>query len=258
MSTKKNETGHAKNVENFQVLMISCIGFGPRYNPTKEHLKLPELSNKFNESQGTLEEINTHLPPYTLAIGRRKKAFMHLHKLATRIEGSVASSDADEATLKDLKTITRKIKGTRAVPTKKNTATNSTHHKPTSPTTNTEETNNNPHYISVSQMSYHSRIEHIDKLIQFLHTIGYNPNEQDLTIGNLKAIHHEMKASSTEVKTITVPLKNARINRNKSLYDPKTGLVARAKAIKQYIKAIFGYNSPEYKAIQKIKFKQRS
>jgi hypothetical protein len=246
MPTKNNETGHAKNVENFQQLMINCVGLGPRYNPTKEHLKLPELANKFNESQGTLHDVNTRLHPYTLAIDRREKVFVNLHKLATRIEGSVASSDASEATLKDLKTITRKIKGTRAIPKKKNTTT-----------TNTQETDNNTNYISVSQMSYDSRIGHMDKLIQFLLTIGYNPNEQDLTIESINAIHDEMKASSTEVKTITVPLKNARINRNKSLYDPITGLVARAKTIKQYIKSVFGYNSPEYKAIHKIKFKQR-
>jgi hypothetical protein len=258
MSSKNSETGHEKNVENFELLIVNCTGFGARYNPKKSSLKLSELSNKLSESQGTLGEVNTYLPPHTLAIDRREKAFLPLQSLSTRIEGSVASSDADEATLKDLKTITRKLKGTRAVAKKKAKAVDPSAEEATSEaSTNGETISDEPNYGSSSQMGYDNRIGHTDKLVKFLITIGHDPNEEDLTVGSVKAIHDEMKASNTEVKTLSVPLKTARNSRDKSIYDPKTGLIARAKAVKEYVKAVFGFNSPEYKAIQKIKFTQK-
>lgn len=37
------ETGHAKNVANFQDLISFCEGYGATYNPSKEALKIPQL-----------------------------------------------------------------------------------------------------------------------------------------------------------------------------------------------------------------------
>ena len=38
-----SETGHAKNVANFQDLISFCEGHGAIYNPSKESLKIPQL-----------------------------------------------------------------------------------------------------------------------------------------------------------------------------------------------------------------------
>ena len=38
-----SETGHAKNIANFQDLISFCQGYGATYNPTKESLKIPQL-----------------------------------------------------------------------------------------------------------------------------------------------------------------------------------------------------------------------
>ena len=38
------ETGHAKNIANFQDLIAFCTGYGATYNPTKTALKLPQLT----------------------------------------------------------------------------------------------------------------------------------------------------------------------------------------------------------------------
>ena len=38
------ETGHAKNVANFQDLIAFVTGYGATYNPTKNALKLPQLT----------------------------------------------------------------------------------------------------------------------------------------------------------------------------------------------------------------------
>jgi hypothetical protein len=38
-----SETGHAKNVANFQDLISFCKGYGIIYNPSKEVLKVVKL-----------------------------------------------------------------------------------------------------------------------------------------------------------------------------------------------------------------------
>jgi hypothetical protein len=39
------ETGHAKNVANFQNLIVFVKAYGTTYNPSKEALKVPQLEN---------------------------------------------------------------------------------------------------------------------------------------------------------------------------------------------------------------------
>jgi len=38
--TSTTETGHAKNVANFESLISICTGYGTAYNASKENLKL--------------------------------------------------------------------------------------------------------------------------------------------------------------------------------------------------------------------------
>lgn len=51
-STKKSvsETGHAKNVANFQDLISFCEGHGATYNPSKESLKVAQLKALYQEA----------------------------------------------------------------------------------------------------------------------------------------------------------------------------------------------------------------
>ena len=63
-----------------------------------------------------------------------------------------------------------------------------------------------------------------------------------------------MLAKNNAVGTEYTNVSNARIVRDKGLYTEKTGLVDTANEVKDYVKSIFGYTSPEYKQISKIKF----
>ena len=58
--------------------------------------------------------------------------------------------------------------------------------------------------------------------------------------------------------TVTIAyaqVSTSRIQRNKTLYDPNTGLVATAAEVKSYVKSLFGPHSPEYAQISGIFFK---
>ena len=49
-----SETGHAKNVANFQDLIEFVTGYGATYNPSKNSLKLPQLISLKASAEGTL------------------------------------------------------------------------------------------------------------------------------------------------------------------------------------------------------------
>ncbi len=38
-----SETGHAKNVANFETLISFCTGYGTTYNPSRDALKVANL-----------------------------------------------------------------------------------------------------------------------------------------------------------------------------------------------------------------------
>ena len=104
-------------------------------------------------------------------------------------------------------------------------------------------------------MSFDSRIENLDKLLQLLRSQpGYKPNETELSIDGLTTLYNNMVAANTAVVNATTPVSNARISRNDHLYNPKTGLVQVASDVKIYIKSVFGAASPQYKQVSKLKF----
>jgi len=113
-----------------------------------------------------------------------------------------------------------------------------------------------PDNISASQQSYDQLIEHFTKLIELLKTpdANYAPNETDLKIATLTAQLAALQAASTNVSTAYTAVSNARLARNKTLYNDKTGLYDITLDVKIYVKSLFGATAPEYKQISKIKF----
>ncbi|HNP67813.1 MAG TPA: hypothetical protein PKH16_07915 [Aequorivita sp.] len=55
--------------------------------------------------------------------------------------------------------------------------------------------------------------------------------------------------------TAYTAVSNARLERNRILYQENTGLVDTALGVKKYIKSVYGAASPEYNQIKGIKFK---
>ena len=109
--------------------------------------------------------------------------------------------------------------------------------------------------ISSSQMSYNSRLDNFDKLIKLLDSVSlYAPNEEDLKITSLTALHNDLNAKNIAVVNAAVPLSNARISRNNVLYKANTGLVDIAADTKTYIKSLYGATSPQFKQVSKLEF----
>lgn len=238
------ETGHAKNVANFEDLISFCTGYGTAYNPSKASIKLPALNTQFTSAKNSLTTINTLLPPSTNAINARDIVFSPLSKLITRITNAVDASSVPKQVVADVKTIARKLQGKRGsdkLPTIVD-----------DPNTPEDESQKS---ISASQMSFDQRIENMDKLIQLLSAqTGYAPNETDLKVTTLTTLLGDMKTKNTAVINALTPLSNARIARNTILYATGTGLVDIAGEVKKYVKSVFGGTSPQYKQVSGLKF----
>ena len=242
--TNTSETGHAKNVTNLESLITSIIALETSYNPSRDSIKLTSLQTLLTASTESLNAVNIAQATYSNAVAARKVAFEPFSKLITRVMNSLKASGASTQVVQSARTIVRKLQGRRA-------SAKITEEEKKALEAEGKEVNQ----ISASQMSFDNRIENFDRLIMLLSSIPlYNPNEEELKVETLKALHNQLKEKNSEVILPIVQLSNSRMTRNKILYSENTGLVDVALDSKTYIKSIFGATSPQYKQISKLRF----
>jgi len=240
-----SETGHAKNVANFDELISFVTGYGTAYNPTKASLCLPELQNLSTRAKNAIDAVNAALPAYTNAVAAREVAFAPLNKLVTRVINALKATDSTEQVDDSARTLVRKIQGRRA-------SAKMTEEEKKAHTAEGKEATE----ISSSQMSYDSRLDNFDKFIKLLSSVAlYVPNEAELTVAALTTLYNDLKIKNSNVVTASTPLSNARISRNNILYKENTGLVDIALDTKSYIKSLFGATSPLFKQASNLEFR---
>lgn len=239
------ETGHAKNVANFDDLISFIPGYGTAYNPSKVSICLAELQTLSALAKKAIESVNAALPAYSNAVAAREVAFVPLNKLCTRVINALKATDTSKSVVDNARTLVRKIQGIRA--SKKQTEEQKK---------SLLEQGIKVVEISSSQMSYDNRLDNLDKLIKLLSSVElYTPNEADLKISSLIVLYNDLKTKNRAVVNAAAPLSNARILRNDILYKDHTGLVDIALDTKSYIKSIYGATNPMYKQISGLAFK---
>jgi hypothetical protein len=239
-----SETGHAKNVANFDELISFIKGYGTDYNPSKASIKLTALQTLSINAKNAIDGLNAALPAYTNAVAAREAAFAPLSKLITRVVNALKATDTTYPVVESAKTFARKIQGTRATPK-----------RPKEEQKSLEAEGKEVVEISSSQMSYDSRLDNFDKLIKLLASVTlYTPNEADLKVTALSTLYNDLKTKNTNVVTATIPLSIARISRNDVLYKDITGLLDIASDVKTYIKSVFGAAGAQYKQVSRLKF----
>lgn len=237
-----NETGHAKNIANFQHLLAFLKAYGSAYNPTKVTLQIPQLEALLTEAESRLAEVMTQNTTYNNKVNERFTVFNGLKSLSTRLVNALQTTSASDQVINDAKGFNRKLQGQRA--TKANTA-------PTAPNAPA------PNTISVSQQSYIQQLQHFAGLITVLKSEpSYAPNETDLQITTLETKQSQLATKNNEVSNAYVSVSNSRIARNNTLYINPESIFATASDIKKYIKSIFGATSPEFAQVKGIEFKK--
>lgn len=236
-----SETGHAKNVANFQDLIEFVTGYGTTYNPSKNSLKLTELISLKATADSSLVDVISKNTNYNNKVNERITAFSGLKSLSTRLVNALQTTDASSETIGNAKTFNRKMQGKKAsasqIPTDPNAP---------APTT-----------ISTSQQSYDQLIQHFAGLTSVLEAeASYTPNESDLQVATLQSKITYLTAKNTAVATAYASISNSRIARNTTLYDTNSGLLETANEVKKYIKSVFGATSPQFAQVKGIEFKK--
>ena len=235
------ETGHNKNVTNFETLIIACTGFGAPYNPSNPSITIPVLATQHLDAKASVKDVKTTETPFNNVEGQRKTIFKPLKPTSTKVLNALKGASAPATVISDAETINRKIQGKRADNTIEEV-----------PTGEAPKDKN-----SVSQQSYDMQIDHFEKLIELADIEPkYNPNEEPLKIVTLNNYKTELETINTAVKTAYIPYKTAMQTRDIKLYAPETGIVDTAKTVKNYVKSVFGATSPQYKQISKLIFRK--
>jgi hypothetical protein len=244
MVTSK-ETGHAKNVANFNNLTTTIIGFGSTYNPARESIKTAALQSVYSAADKAVKDVNDLEPGYAIAINARQIAFKPLGPLITRVANALKAFGTSPETDEQVYSIVRKLRGTRATPRLTDEEKKALESEGKSVTEH-----------SSSQQGFDSQLNNLYRFIQLLGSVPeYAPNEPELKTEALNELYTELDAKNKAVAEAANPLDLARIRRDSMLYKTGTGLVDIAGDAKNYVKSVFGAGSREYKLVSKIQFK---
>jgi hypothetical protein len=239
-----SEKGHGKNAANFEQLTAYTASLGLAYNPSNPLIRHDALQTLLAKANESLNSVNTAISANSGAVAAREAAFGSLNKLITRVCNSYRSCGADPEDAQNLISVAKKLKGIRVSAKlteeeKKELAANGIERK----------------QISAAQTSYDSRLYNFDKFVKLLASNSlYVPNEEELKIASLVALHNDLKAKNTAAMESAARLINARAARNNVMYAGKTGMVDVSLEVKYYLKSLDGAAGPKYKAISKLSF----
>jgi hypothetical protein len=243
------ESGHAKNTANFDHLIALLLTYGTNYTPSSPSLAITNLQTVLTNAQTALTTVKNEYNGWKNATNGREIAFDPLKGLSTRLLNTLVAVGANEQTIKDYKTLNAKVQGSKLTKADAGIIEDPNADAANKTTLPVKKT------VSVSQQSFDNLIEHYDKIIKLLASVpAYNPTETALKVTTLQTILANLKTLNTAAYTSAAKVSNARIARNKILYENPDALIVLAKAVKAYIKGKFGASSPEYGQVSSIKF----
>ena len=239
-----SETGHAKNVANFETTHIILTGLGAGYNTNQPLILLPAVKAKLNAAKSALAAVDAAEAAKKIDVNDRQTEFDGIEKLAVNIKRSVEVEINDETFTRDVLAIIRKFRG----------GGNGTE-TPDDP--NTLNIDESKPAKSTSQRSYDNLVSHFADLIALLQTQpAYNPSDPEMQIAALETKLAAMQAKNNAAKTSTAALGNAQDTRDEILYDPETGVLKLVKLIKTQLALNPGKDSAAYQQINALEFRK--
>ena len=254
--TSQSETGHAKNVATFNSLVSFCQGYGNTYNPGLAAIQLSSLQTLATTAQAALEDCKSKQLDFDHAVDARLMAFAALRPRAQKMMYALRATAATEVTIDGAMVLYRKIQGRRKVAKEEasgasDAGTGSDPAGGHSGDLNAKEQK----YISVSQLSFDNVLANFSALVELLSKVSqYQPNETELKVASLKNYVAELKLANQTVINLYTAWSNLRISRNQLLYGASSGMVVLAGQVKNYVKSIYGLQSPQYKHLIGLQF----
>ncbi|MGE4017530.1 MAG: hypothetical protein AB7E82_14405 [Cyclobacteriaceae bacterium] len=228
-------------MQSFEKLKGICTGLEGAYKPGNGNLQVKALATLMSKAETVMAEVNQAQSRYDIATNERSTGFKHLVKLSAQVCAQLRASGVSRLSLQDALTFSRKIRGgskSRLKSERVNEGSDST---------------SRPAF-RFSQ-SYGSMVNYFAGLVELVEKEPlYTPTEAYLTVAGLKATLARVRALNEAVTVAEVTLSQVRRKRDQVFYEMDGNLYGTAMGVKYYVRSVFGFGSPEYKELVRLKF----
>ena len=231
------DTGHNVNYDNFGQLIQFVIQIGtPPYSPPGTRLPLEQLQALYTACAAAVDDLQEKDELETVARNERRAVFNPVPELGARVNGQLMACGVDEVTLTNFRTFMNELTGRR----KKKIDT----------------TDPSARHISASHTTFPNRIAAWGGIVTLCTgCAGYESEDPSLAPAGLAAVKTQMVTTNTAVQAAKAVSDMSRMHRDEVFYASTTSLVPVALDVKAYIKAMFGYNSPQFRMVNHLKFR---
>ena len=229
-----------KNLQSFGKLRGICTGLGGAYNPGQQHLQVKALTTIQFNAQQLMDKVTAAKTVYDNATNQRERTFKELRSLGSRVCYMLRACGAHPLTLADAYTHNRSLHGWRryAPPVATAEALN-------------EET---PMRRRAAGTDYASMAYHFAKLVETATAEPrYSTTEPTLSKEGLAVKVKELRAMNETVLDATLKLSQVKQQRHALFYEGSNSLVATARNVRHYIRAVFGFRSAPHEEMVKVR-----
>lgn len=231
---------HVKNAESYSRLVDICTGYGGSYNPGRRTLQLDLLIAQKQEAAQALTSVISAKSLYDNEVNLRKQMFDQLPRLVSSIMRTLEASGALPEKLDDARMFARQITGS----VNKN--------RPPVPST---EASAPLSTRSTMQLAYASKADWFAKLVNAVSAEPlYQTNEPHLSVAGLNDKLNQLNALNQRVSAARVVWSSSRIGRNDVLYRQPQSMCNTGRAVKKYVRAVFGHDSEQYAQVKVLRF----
>lgn len=217
------------------MFIATAITLGTRYATNSALCALTNLQSMLSEGNTMISDVAKSETKYKYAVAFRKEAFKPLEAMLTRILAEIVLSGASDATVNQVRTLIRKLRGARAVAKNPNVPVED--------------------YHSVSQQNYDDVVANFERLVLMAaEDPNYAPVVEDITIVAMQNTVISLRGANTDVITAKAELDAARVTRNNFFNAEVTGLVDVFLTAKKVVLSNCGFTSEEYKKVKGLSF----
>lgn len=237
------ESGHNKNVANFETAKIILTAQGAEYAPPQTLITLANLQTHLTAAQGALADTDAKQAAKTIAVDEVQAEFAGLDKYVRNIKNNAAVVLNDPAFTADLQTIVNEF----APPGRKTGLEDD----PLTP----EDESRTPQ--SQSQRSRDNQIAYLADINALLKSReDYVTTDTPYTTEGIDNKIAVLTAKNNAAKATQAALGNSLDARDALLYNNPDCLINRINLIKPYVALKFGKDSAVYQQINALEFRK--
>ena len=229
---------YVKTMQVFGKLKGICTGLGGAYKPGQENLQVKALTTLQFNAQQLMDEVIEAKTAYDNISNKRELAFRSLKSLGSRITFLLRSCGAHPLTLADAYTSNRRLAGRLR------------HREPVPKPVEGEEPMSKRRAPAAA---YVSKLHYFTQLVETASAEpNYRPLEPEVSVEGLEQKVVELRSLNELVMKAEQKLSRLRKQRKAMFYEGEASLVNIGRAVRNYIRGVFGFMSDPHADLVKV------